>query len=269
MVLAIRIFRGAKRTMKTFLIRRRSLSLLVCGIVACMMFYLVNYPAAVDASASARQLPIYCVQRDQKLVSISFDAAWGNEDTQQLIDILDRFSVKATFFVVGDWVDKYPESVQALHNAGHEVMNHSNTHSHYPQLSVEESVADLNACNDKVEAVTGVRPTLVRLPYGDYDDNTIRAVRSIGMEPIQWDVDSLDWKEIPADEIVQRVTGKVQPGSIVLFHNAALHTPEALPTILETLIQEGYTFVPISQLILDGEYNTDYTIDHTDRQCPA
>ena len=111
---------------------------------------------------------------------------WGNEDTQQLIDILDRYQVKATFFVVGDWVDKYPESVKALYNAGHEVMNHSNTHAHYPRLSVEEIVADLNACNGKIETVTGVRPTLVRLPYGDYDDNAIRAVRSIGMEPIQW-----------------------------------------------------------------------------------
>ena len=132
-----------------------------------------------------------------------------------------------------------------------------------------EDLSLVDEAKEEIEAITGVRPTLVRLPYGDYDDNAVRAVRSIGMEPIQWDVDSLDWKEIPAEEIVQRVTGKVQPGSIVLFHNAALHTPEALPSILETLIQEGYTFVPISQLILDGEYNTDYTIDHTGRQCPA
>ena len=255
--------------MKTFLIRRRTLSLIVCAAAVCLMFYVVNYPSAVDASASARQLPIYCVQRDQKLLSVSFDAAWGNEDTQQLIDILGRYGVKATFFVVGEWADKYPESVKALHDAGHEVMNHSNTHAHYPQLSAEEITADLEACNDKIEAVTGVRPTLVRLPYGDYDDNAIRAVRALGMEPIQWDVDSLDWKEIPAEEIVERVTGKVGPGSIVLFHNAALHTPEALPEIIETLIQEGYAFVPISQLILDGTYNTDYTIDHTGRQCPA
>ena len=162
-------------------------------------------------------------------------------------------------------MDKYPESVKALHDAGHEVMNHSNTHAHYPQLSANEVVADLNACNDKIEGVTGVRPTLVRLPYGDYDDNSVNAVRSIGMEPIQWDVDSLDWKDLEAGEIIQRVTSKVQPGSIVLFHNAALHTPEALPTIIQTLLQEGYTFVPISQLILSG----DYTIDHTGRQCPA
>ena len=255
--------------MKTFLIRRRALSLAACAAAVCLMFYVINYPAAVDASASQRQLPIYCVQRDQKLASVSFDAAWGNEDTQQLIDILGRYQVKATFFVVGEWADKYPESVKALHDAGHEVMNHSNTHAHYPQLSSEEIAADLNACNDKVQAITGVRPTLVRLPYGDYDDNAIRAVRALGMEPIQWDVDSLDWKEIPAGEITERVTKKVQPGSIVLFHNAALHTPEALPAILEALIRDGYTLVPISQLILDGEYNTDYTIDHTGRQCPA
>ena len=250
---------------KIFFVPKSWVIVMVCLCLAAVLFYVVNYPAAVGTAATTRQLPIYCVQRDQKLVSISFDAAWGNEDTQQLIDILEKYKVKATFFVVGEWVDKYPESVKALADAGHEVMNHSNTHAHYPQLSADQVVADLNACNDKIEAVTGVRPTLVRLPYGDYDDNSINAVRSIGMEPIQWDVDSLDWKDLSAADITQRVVSKVQPGSIVLFHNAALHTPEALPGILETLIQDGYTFVPISQIILEG----DYTIDHTGRQCPA
>ena len=114
---------------------------------------------------------------------------WGNEDTQQLIDILDQYQVKATFFVVGDWVDKYPESVKALHDAGHEVMNHSNTHAHYNSLTAEEIIADVEACNDKIEAVTGVRPTLIRCPYGEYDDHVIAAIRSIGMEPVQWDVE--------------------------------------------------------------------------------
>ena len=254
-----------REQIKIFFIQRKWWTAAACLCLAAVMFYVVNYPAAVGAAAATRRLPIYCVQRDQKLVSISFDAAWGNEDTQQLIDILSQYKVPATFFVVGEWVDKYPESVKALHDAGHEVMNHSNTHAHYPQLSADQVVADLNACNDKIEAVTGVRPTLVRLPYGDYDDSSVNAVRSIGMEPIQWDVDSLDWKDLAAGEITQRVTSKVQPGSIVLFHNAALHTPEALPAIIQTLLQEGYTFVPISQIILTGEY----TIDHTGRQCPA
>jgi len=255
--------------MKILLFKRKRFAILACVLAAAGMFAAVNYPAVVSAGASARQLPIYCVQRDQKLVSISFDAAWGNEDTQQLIDILARYDVKATFFVVGEWVDKYPESVKALHDAGHEVMNHSNNHAHMSKLSRDEIIADVEACNDKIEAVTGVRPTLIRPPYGEYDDKVITAIRSIGMEPIQWDVDSLDWKELAAPEITQRVTSKVQNGSIVLFHNAALHTPEALPGIIESLLQDGYTFVPISQIILPGEYGTDYTIDHTGRQCPA
>ena len=82
-----------------------------------------------------------------------------------------------------------------------------------------------------------------------------------------WDGDSLDWKEISAEEITQRVTAKVQPGSIVLFHNAALHTPEALPGIIEALLQDGYEFVPISELIIQGECGVDYTMDHTAKQC--
>ena len=255
--------------MRFFLIRRRPLAVLGYLLAAAVMFFAVSNPAVVGASATTRQLPIYCVQKDYKVLSISFDAAWGNEDTQQLIDIMDRYQVKATFFVVGEWVDKYPESVKALHDAGHEIMSHSDDHAHFNSLSAEEITRNLNACNDKIEAVTGVRPTLFRCPYGEYDDHVISTVRALGMEPIQWDVDSLDWKDLSAQEITQRVTGKVQPGSIVLFHNAALHTPEALPSILEALLQEGYTFVPISELIVDGAYGEDYTIDHTGRQCPA
>lgn len=120
---------------------------------------------------------------------------WGNEDTQSLIDILAKYDVTTTFFVVGDWVDKYPESVKALHDAGHEIMNHSKNHAHYNSLSTEEIIADVNTCNDKIEAVTGVRPTLIRCPYGEYDDHVIAAIRSIGMEPIQWDVEVHETEE--------------------------------------------------------------------------
>lgn len=253
---------------KIFYLRRKVIAGAAFALAAVMMFWVVNHPAVVGVSASTRQLPIYCVQKDYKVVSLSFDAAWGNEDTQQLIDILGKYGVQATFFVVGEWVDKYPESVKALADAGHEVMSHSDTHAHFNSLSADEIVADLTACGDKIEGVTGVRPTLFRCPYGEYDDHVINAVRSMDIEPIQWDVDSLDWKDLSAADITKRVTGKVQPGSIVLFHNAALHTPEALPGIIEALLQQGYAFVPVSQLILPGECGRDYTIDHTGRQCP-
>ena len=235
---------------------------LVLAVV--LIFWTVNNPAIVGASATQRQLPIYCVQREDKVVSLSFDAAWGNEDTQQQIDILNKYGIHATFFVVGDWVDKYPESVKALADAGNEVMNHSSNHAHFSKLSEDEIVADVTACNQKIAAVTGVTPTLFRCPYGEYDDHVIKAVSSTGTTAVQWDVDSLDWKGLSAKDIQSRVLKNVQPGSIVLFHNAAENTPEALPGIIESLLADGYTIVPISQLLLTGEY----TIDHTGRQCP-
>ena len=244
---------------------RRVLSALGTLLIVVLIFWTVNSPAIVGVSASNRQLPVYCVQRDDKVVAMSFDAAWGNEDTQTIIDILNKYDINTTFFVVGDWVDKYPESVKALHDAGHEVMSHSNHHDHYNSLTAQQIIDDVTASNERISAVTGVTPTLIRCPYGEYDDHVIAAIRSMGMEPIQWDVDSLDWKDYDADTICKRVTSRVQPGSIVLFHNAALHTPEALPAILTCLINDGYTVVPISQLILEAPY----TIDHTGRQFPA
>ena len=228
-----------------------------------LIFWTVNTPAVVGVSAAKRELPVYCVQQDEKIVALSFDAAWGNEDTQTLIDILDQYGVNTTFFVVGDWVDKYPESVRALAEAGNEVMNHSSSHAHFSALSTDEIIADITACNDKIEAITGARPTLFRCPYGEYDDHVINAVRSLNMTAVQWDVDSLDWKGITAGQITRRVLDRVQPGSIVLFHNAAEYTPEALPAILDALINEGYRIVPISQILLDG----DCFIDSTGRQC--
>lgn len=234
-------------------------------LAVALILTVVNAPAVVGASATERSLPIYSVERDGKYVALSFDAAWGNEDTQQLIDILGKYSVKATFFIVGQWVDKYPESVMQLHEAGMEVMNHSDTHAHFARLSRDEIAAEVNACSDKIEALTGVRPTLFRCPYGEYDDHVIDTVNALGVTAVQWDVDSLDWKGLSADEITRRVTENVEPGSIVLFHNAAEHTPEALPAIIESLLADGYTIVPIGELLLSG----DYEIDHTGRQYRA
>lgn len=233
--------------------------------VGLALAVLCTIPRAVVTAATQRDLPIYCVQKDSKVCSLTFDAAWGNEDTQQLIDILGKYNIKATFFVVGEWVDKFPESVKALHDAGHEIMNHSDDHPYFTKLSAEQMKAQLSACNEKIAAITGVTPDLFRPPYGDYNDSVVSTVRDCGMYTIQWDVDSLDWKDPTPDEIVQRVLKRVQPGSIVLFHNAAQNTPAALPSVIEGLIQQGYTIVPVSQLIL----RENYTMDHTGRQIPG
>ena len=238
---------------------RRLVSGLGMILAVLLIFWSFSSPAIVGVSASQRSLPVYSVERGDKCVSLSFDAAWGNEDTQTLIDILSGHGVKATFFVVGDWAEKYPESVKALAEAGNEVMNHSSDHAHFSSLSTEQILSDLSACNEKVAALTGVAPSLFRCPYGEYDDHVIQAVESLGMTAVQWDVDSLDWKGISASEITDRVLQNVRSGSIVLFHNAAIHTPEALPGIIEALQKEGYTIVPVSQLLLQGDTYQDNT----------
>ena len=250
--------------MKILLFRKKTIAVifLITVVALTTILFSTSIVNSAATNASNRQLPIYRVDRKDNLASISFDAAWGTEDTQQIIDILAKYDVKATFFVVGEWVDKYPESVLALHNAGHEIMNHSDTHPHMTQLSADDMIKQVEGCSSKIEKVTGVKPNLFRPPYGDYNDSVISTLKNAGYYTIQWDVDSLDWKELSAEQITKRVLDKTQPGSIVLFHNAALHTPEALPMILESLKAKDIQLVKISELI----YYDNYNIDHTGQQ---
>ena len=249
--------------MRYFIITKRHITVVVSLVLglAVITASIFSYQAL---AASDRLVPIYCVEdKGDKTVALSFDAAWGNEVTEQLISILGKYKVKATFFVVGSWVDKYPESVKQLSDAGHEINNHSNSHPHMPQLSVTQMTDELNACNEKISAITGKKPILFRAPYGDYDNTMLKTVTDNGMYTIQWDVDSRDWKEeYTTDMIVRGVCDNVKSGSIVLFHNAAKNTPEALPIILEKLIAEGYNFDLISNMI----YKENYTIDHAGMQ---
>ncbi len=246
------------------ILRRRWVAAAGLFALTAAIFAAVMYPAAVTAGSTARQLPIYSVQCDNNRCAISFDAAWGNDATPKILDTLALYNVKTTFFVISDWAEQYPETVQAIHDAGHEVMTHSAHHDHYNSLSRDEIMRDVQASCEIIQGITGVYPTLIRCPYGEYDDHVISTIRSLGLEPIQWSVDSLDWKDLSADQITQRVTKRLESGSIVLFHNAGLHTPEALLDIIEYAVQQGLTIVPISELILDCEY----TIDHTGKQCP-
>lgn len=234
------------------------------GLLSAALVIVVAAVASVTVLAKAdRKLPIYSVGTDEKKVAISFDAAWGNDDTEKLISILRQYNVPATFFVVGGWVDKYPQSVKQLSDAGHSIQNHSNTHPYMTKISTEQIITELKTCSEKIAKITGKTPTLHRFPYGDYNNKTVSTVESIDMFPIQWDVDSKDWMEsATVDTIINNVLSKVKNGSIILFHNDAKYTPDALPTILERLIAQGYTFVFIEDLI----YKDNFTIDHTGMQ---
>ena len=179
---------------------RTNLQTLFAAALAALC--VLGLSASAAAAGPGRRLPVYCVQREDKKVALTFDAAWGNEDTGELIRILGERGAPATFFVVGKWAEKYPDSVRQLHEAGHDVMNHSATHPHCTRISRAELVQELESCNDAVSAVTGVRPTLFRPPFGDYDDRVVETVESLGMTAIQWDVEPYHIAEIPSRERV-------------------------------------------------------------------
>lgn len=222
-----------------------------------------NFGEAVFTNSSGgSEIPIYSVEVPEKKVAITFDAAWGDEDTDELIKILGQNSAKASFFVVGGWVDRFPQSVKKFHEAGHEILNHSDTHSHMANLSENQIKTEITECEKKISDITGTQKKLFRPPYGEYNDKVIKSAKDIGFLTIQWDVDSLDWKDLAIDEIANRVTGKVKNGSIILFHNGAKNTPEALKIILPKLAEKGYKFVSVSELI----YKDNYKIDIKGRQ---
>lgn len=217
---------------------------------------------AVQASARERQLPVYSVQTQEKKITLGINCAWDDPKIEEMLDILDQYQAKATFFVVGQWCDKYPGLVKLIAERGHEVGNHSDTHPDMTRMTREQIAADIEAAGAKIETLTGRRPTMFRAPSGGYNDLVLETARGLGYEVVQWDVDSIDWKDPTAEKIIVRVTGKVGPGSICLFHAGKANTLAALPQILEQLQKEGYSFVTAGELV----YPAPYTIDANGRQ---
>ena len=214
--------------------------------------------------SAARSLPIYNVQRDDNKISISFDCAWGTEYTDAILAALGEAKVRATFFTVQFWAEEHPDYIKKISDAGHEIGTHSATHSYMSRLSETEIRAEMESSVAAIESVTGKTVELFRPPYGDYDNLLIDTVNAMGYYPIQWDVDSLDWKDLSASDILARITDRVQSGSIILCHNNGLHTAEAVPLVLDALRAKGYEFVPIGELI----YRENYRIDATGKQIP-
>lgn len=234
------------------------LSILFVGII---VLFLENNVVDV-VFAPKKELPIYSVGRDDKKIAISFDAAWGNEFTDDILDTLDKYNIKSTFFLVGFWVDKYPDDVKEIVNRGHEIGNHSTKHPDMTKLSREQMASELTITEEKIFKLTNKKPILFRPPFGAYNDSVIQVARELGYYPIQWDIDSLDWKELGVEPVIDRVIKNVGSGSIVLFHNNAKYIKEYLPIVIERLQEKGFEIIPISELI----YKENFDMDNTGRQ---
>ncbi len=213
--------------------------------------------AQVFFGYNAKLVPVYSVETEKKQVAISFDAAWGADKTQGIMDILAEYDVGGTFFLVGFWVDKYGDLVKEIDERGFEIGTHSNTHPDMTKLSADAMEKELTTCVDMIENITGKNVELFRPPYGAYNDTLIKTSEKLGLIPIQWSVDSLDWKGISAQEITTRIINNVKNGSIILCHNNSDHILDALPMILDRLTAQGYTVTSVGDLVYKENYEID------------
>ncbi len=233
--------------------------LLLSILVIIGVYVLIPHMEPVKkAFSSNKEIPIYSVDTTKNEISITFDCAWGGDDIPKLLDILEKYEVKATFFIVGDWMNKYSDNVKLIAKNGHEVANHSYTHPNMTLLKDEEIRKEILMANNKILELTGKQNNLFRPPYGAYNNLVIKTAKSMGQYPIQWDVDSLDWKDLGVSAIIERVAQKVHNGSIILLHNDTKYTVSALPSLIENLRNKGYKFVTVSDLILKDNYYIDY-----------
>ena len=245
--------------------RRERWWALAIGLVLIWQLIDLSYPGWLQRNLAAvatttRLVPIYSVEKTEKVLSLSFDAAWGADYTDDLLAILERAQVRATFFLVGFWVEKYPDVARSIAAAGHEIGNHSSTHPNFVTLTVEQITHEVSRTHDIIKEATGLAPRLFRPPFGAYSNRVVETITALGYHVVQWSIDSLDWrKEATPQSIFTRVTTKAHPGAIVLFHNNATYTPQALEAIINGLLAQGYSFVPIGELLLKENWYIDPT----------
>ncbi len=251
--------------MKVLFLKRTTL-IFVLGVVLFLSAFSLNYVGVeagmVYLNATNRKLPIYSVQTDENKIAISFDAAWGADKTTEIMNICDEYGVKATFFLVGFWVEKYPEKVKEIYNRGYEIGLHSTTHPDMTKLSRKQIKEELENNINLISDITGSTPKLFRPPYGYYNDALIEVANGLNLSTIEWSVDSLDWKGLSASELAGRVTSKAKEGSIVLFHNNSDNITTGLRLVLEHFKNNKTQIVPIGELI----YYDNFTINHEGTQ---
>lgn len=223
------------------------------------------YFPTVEAQTIADKKPIYFVDNDNMQISLTFDAAWGSEKTQKILDVLDENDIKCTFFLVSFWAEENPELVRQMVEKGHEIGTHSSTHPHFNSLSDKEKEEELRGSIERIERISNTKITSFRAPFGEYNNDLLTLTERMNLDTIQWDVDSLDWKKLSSQEIYQRITSKVKSGSIILCHNDGQNTVDAIKKVIPYLKEQGYVFKPVNQIV----YPRPYTVDNNGAQKPS
>lgn len=227
-----------------------TLFLTVLFIIGCFVVSIKN----LCSTFQRYDMPINRVNTNDKKVALTFDVAWGSENINEILNILDKHNAKATFFLVGSWVDDNKDLVELINEKGHEIGNHSNTHPSMKNMSDEEILNEIEITSEKISNITGKKTYLFRPPFGEVNEEVMQICELLDYKSIKWDVDSQDWKGIDSVHIIERVSKGVQPGSIVLFHANCNNIEEYLDSILNQLESKGYKMVNLSDLIYKENY---------------
>lgn len=230
----------------------------------------VIHPLLTDNFGRGKdETPIFRVVLDSEsdvgdnAISLTFDSAYINDYTFKILDILDEYDAKATFFMTKDFIEQNPSHIMAIIKRGHEIGNHSTTHPDFNKIDDVSVVKEVWQTHDFIRNLTGVEMCLFRFPFGSFSPRTVNLLKQLGYYPIQWAFDSIDWKNLGVDALINRFKNnidKIEPGSIILFHNGATYTPEALPTILDMFKEKGYKFVKVSDLIYKDNFNLKFGV---------
>lgn len=248
-----------KQKIYSYIVAVATVAILFCG---SSLFQVQDHTTLPTSATEGRMLPIYNVDTKEKNVALTMNCAWNADDIDSILDTLAKYKIHITFFVVGDWIDKYPEALKKMADAGHEIANHSATHPHVNNLSYEKNREEIKQCADKIEKITGTRSNLYRGPYGEYNNTVIKSAIEEKHTTIQWSLDTLDYNGLTGEEMWARLKDKLKCGDIILMHNGTKHTADSLDKILYNIKEKGFNLVTVSELI----YKDNYTIDNAGMQ---
>lgn len=234
------------------IITKKKLFFIFSVVLIITMFFSVIVPLCMKASSvlnSLKKVPVYNVETNEKKIALTINCAWEDDDTDAFLQTLEKYNVKATFFVVGEFAQRCENAVLRISKKGHEIGTHSDTHADMTKLDANAITRELLNSSEKIEKITGIKPTLFRAPSGAYNNAVISTAEELGFVSVQWDVDTIDWKVKTTENMLKIIDKKTKNGSIILMHLGAEYSKEALPKIIKTLIENEYQLVTVSELL--------------------
>lgn len=217
-----------------------------------MAFLLIFAFFAPYCRAEGEQITYRRIPEAQMKIALTFDDGPHPYYTEKILEILKKYDIKATFFFVGQNIVNYPEAAEAVYKAGHEIGNHTYTHHRLRSMEYSELLSELERCDDAIYEIDEYRPHLFRPPEGAFNTELEKTALMLDYSIILWSIDTRDWEHRSPEKILEHVTEKVKGGDIILMHDyigVNSPTPEALELIIPALLEKGYSFVTVSELM--------------------